>query len=134
MPLNLYGKPVVRLLVFQWIVGVFDIALEIRATFNGKRTLDHIAFNMTGVGQIDLAGANTAHDMATNGDFIRMQLTRDDRFLSDGQGSRMNVAFNLAIDMDITRGGDRPHNGHVGTDDGWDGSRGRRTPGLLRLR
>lgn len=103
------------------------LAFEERARFDREGLVQDRAFDMAGGRQRHALGADRTDDLAAHDDFLAHDFAVDEGFLADRQRLRADIAFDLAVDLDVARGNERARDDEIGGDDG---RRGARAPRL----
>jgi hypothetical protein len=116
----------------QRVVGVAAIAFEEGAGLDGEGFVQDVALDMAGRGEQHLARADGALDAAAHGHLFGHHIALDEGLVADDEAGRVDVAFDLAVDLDIAGRGQRAGDHEVAADDRRRRGRAHRALGLRR--
>ena len=75
-----------------------------------------VAFDVAGGLEHDALGADRAHDLAANDDFVSYDAAGDAGFFADDDVARMDVALDFTVDLDFAFGDEVAGDDEVGSD------------------
>lgn len=88
------------------IVRVSAIAFKEGARFDSQCLMVDVTFNVARTGKMDPCRSHTADDPASDNNLFTSDFTVDGCLLANCQGTTLDVALNLAIDLNVA-GGDQ---------------------------
>mgnify|MGYP003627215255 FL=1 len=94
------------------------IAVEKGTAFNRQCGVNDVAFDAGGRRQLNLARADGACNASTDHDSLCNDLAFDRGFLTNGQSTGANIAFNRTVKLDLTFGGNGSGHDQIAAEDG----------------
>ena len=98
------------------IVGTSGLAFEERALLDRERLMINIALDVTGRLQGNFFAANGSHDLTADDDLFGNNAARNPGLFTDQHVGAVNIALDLALNMDFALGDQVAHNREIGTD------------------